>query len=268
MNCRIQKITDFQAEELHIYARLNEAQLYHYREPKMGIFIAESPKVIHRALDAGYRPISFLAEEKMYATEAASVAERLSEDVPLYTADFEILSKITGFQLTRGALCAMERKPLPSVKELCKDAKRVAVMEDVDNPTNIGAIFRAAAALGVDCVLLTKTCSDPLYRRAARVSMGTVFQVPWTYLDGVEDLPEDFRTVAMALREDSVDITDESIKKEDRLAILLGSEGNGLRPETIDGADYVVKIPMDHGVDSLNVAAASAIAFWELARKQ
>ncbi len=269
------EITDFTAPELDIYARLTEAQLFHYHEPKQGIFIAESPKVIERALDAGYIPISLLLERKHIAGQARDVIARCGE-IPVYTADFPVLTQLTGFSLTRGVLCAMYRKPLPDVKRLCSGARRIAVLENVMNPTNIGAIFRSAAALNMDAVLLTSACSDPLYRRAVRVSMGTVFQIPWTFLpqpgigflqSGIDLLHNlGFKTAAMALSDDSVPIDDPRLMAEDKLAIVLGTEGDGLAPTTIASCDYTVRIPMSHGVDSLNVAAASAVAFWQLGR--
>ncbi len=261
------KITNLSAPELDIYARLNEAQLLHYYEPcKEGIFIAESPKVIGRALDAGYEPISMLMERSSIDGEARDIVSRCN--VPVYIADEEILTEITGFKLTRGALCAMRRKPLPSVDEVCDGARRVAVLENVMNPTNVGAIFRSAAALNMDAVLLTDGCSDPLYRRAERVSMGTVFQVKWTYFDGSMDTLKrlGFATAAMALDDNSVSVSDPALAREKKLAVVLGTEGDGLAPKTITDCDYTVKIPMSHGVDSLNVAAASAVAFWELGK--
>ena len=263
---RLTEITDFEAPELDVYARLTEAQLLNRFEPKKGMFIAESPKVILRALDAGCRPVSLLAERNHINDEAREAIGRCG-DVPVYTAELEILTKLTGFQLTRGMLCAMYRPRLPSLEEVTAGARRVTVLENVQNPTNVGAIFRSAAALGMDAVLLTRGCSDPLYRRSCRVSMGTVFQVPWTYLE--EDWPRElramgFRTAAMALSDDSVSIEDPALAAEEKLAVVLGSEGDGLAPSTIARCDYTVRIPMAHGVDSLNVAAASAVAFWEL----
>ena len=260
-------ITDFLAPELDVYARLTENQLLNRQEPEKGIFIAESPKVIERALNGGCRPISFLVEDRHIEGEARELLARCPE-TPVYTAPFAVLTQLTGFQLTRGMLCAMARpKPL-SLEAICRDARRVAVLEDVMNPTNVGAIFRSAAALGMDAVVLTPHCSDPLYRRAIRVSMGTVFQIPWVYFSGgqgVETLAAlGFRTVAMALRDDSVAIGDPRLNAEPRLAIVLGTEGDGLASSTIARCDYTVKIPMTHGVDSLNVAAASAVAFYQL----
>ena len=267
------EITDFQAPELDIYARLTEVQLLNRHEPEKGIFIAESPKVIERALDAGCIPISFLAERKHVDGQAWDILTRCG-DIPVYTADFDVLTQLTGFQLTRGMLCAMRRPALPSVKEICGAAKRIVILENIMNPTNIGAIFRSAAALNMDAVVLTPACSNPLYRRAIRVSMGTVFQVPWTFFDD-EALPSylqslqamGFKSAAMALRDDSVSIDDSRLMSEEKLAIVLGSEGDGLAPCTINACDYTVRIPMSHGVDSLNVAAASAVAFWQLGRR-
>lgn len=272
----IVRITDYNAKELDIFARKKESQLFHYYEPKQGIFIAESPIVITRALDAGYEPLSFLVDEAEVKTEMAAALLLRCPDTLVYTAEAPILKQITGFELTRGMLCAMRRRELPSVEEVCANAKRIAVLEDVVNPTNIGAIFRSAAALNMDAVLLTPACSDPLYRRAIRVSMGTIFQVPWTYFsrketvwpaEGMDELHRlGFKTVAMALRDDSYSIDDPMLHAEDKLAVILGTEGDGLSNETIADCDYTVKIPMAHGVDSLNVAAASAVAFWELGR--
>ena len=262
------EITEYSAVELDMYARLNEAQLLHYYEPELGLFITESPLVIGRALDAGYEPVSLLLEKKHVETQAKDIIERCG-DVPVYAAELSVLTQMTGFQLTRGALCAMKRKELPSVKEILKDAKRVAVLESVMNPTNIGAIFRSAAALNMDAVLLTKGCSDPLYRRASRVAMGTVFQIPWTTIDDLNELKElGFKTAAMALCDDSVSIDDPELMSEEKLAIVLGTEGDGLAKSTIANCDYTVKIPMAHGVDSLNVAAASAVAFLQLGNKK
>ena len=330
------EITDFDAPELDVYARLTENQLINRHEPEKGMFIAESPKVIERALDAGYMPVSILTEKRHIEGEGQKILARCGE-IPVYTAKFDVLTKLTGFQLTRGMLCAMYRQPLPSVRSVCKGAKRIAVLENVVNPTNVGAIFRSAAALGMDAVLLTTGCSNPLYRRAIRVSMGTVFQVSWTYLGeetkaetvrkpdpeeekergmGIEWNPEmeeekepgtriernpdpeeekepgtgiernsepeekadsgnwqkqlhelGFHTVAMALKEDSLSIDDPKLMNEDKLAIVLGTEGDGLAPETIAACDDTVCIPMAYGVDSLNVAAASAVAFWQLGRQ-
>lgn len=270
---QIIEITDFTAPELDAYARLTERELYSCFHPREGLFIAESPNVILRALDAGFEPVSLLMERKHIEGQAAEVIARCG-DIPVYTSTLDVLTQLTGFQLTRGVLCAMRRKPLPMVEEVCRSARRIAILENVMNPTNVGAIFRSAAALNMDAVLLTPACCDPLYRRAVRVSMGTVFQIPWTYLgDEVADWPEagmarlsqlGFRTAAMALRNDSVSIDDPRLLAEEKLAIVLGTEGDGLGNDTIAGCDYTVRIPMSHGVDSLNVAAASAVAFWQL----
>lgn len=267
------EITDFLAPELDVYARLTENQLINRHEPEKGLFIAESPKVIERALDAGYEPVSLLLERKHLDGQAKDIIARCKE-IPVYTSDFEILTQLTGFQLTRGALCAMRRPPLPSVEEVCAGTRRIAILENVMNPTNIGAIFRSAAALNMDAVLLTPACSNPLYRRSIRVSMGTVFQIPWTYLgnqtdgwphSGIRKLRNmGFKMAAMALCDDSVSIDDPCLQKEEKLAVILGTEGDGLSDNTIADCDYTVRIPMSHGVDSLNVAAASAVAFWQL----
>lgn len=272
----IYDITDFTAPELDIYARLSEGQLLHYYEPDVGLFIAESPKVIERALAAGYEPVSFLVEKKHIEGEAKEVLSRC-QGVPVYTAELDVLKKLTGFPLTRGVLCAMRRRPLPDVRSLCANASRIAILENVMNPTNVGAIFRSAAALSMDAILLTPGCSDPLYRRASRVSMGTVFQAPWTFFAekkegwqkaGIAILKElGFKTVAMALREDAIALTDPALKAEEKLAIIVGSEGEGLSSETIASCDHVVRIEMAHGVDSLNVNQAAGIAFWELGKK-
>ena len=282
-------ITDLHTPELEIYSDKNEAQLLHYYEPAPGIFIAESPNVILRALAAGYEPLSLLMEDREAASEKwREILEKISDinvrncneetvaqgTFPVYVASNEVLSQITGFKLARGMLCAMRRKPLPGMAELCKDARRIAILQNVVNPTNVGAIFRSAAALGVDAVLLTRGCSDPLYRRSARVSMGTVFQIPWTILEAGA-WPKDamtklhalgYHTVAMALQEDSLRPDDEKLHRAEKLAIVLGTEGEGLAAETIADCDDTVCIPMAHGVDSLNVAAASAVAFWELCK--
>lgn len=269
-------ITDFYDKALDVYARLTENQLLNRDDPSKGIFIAESPKVIERALDAGCVPLSFLVEDKHVETQAKELLLRCP-DIPVYTAPFEVLTQLTGFALTRGMLCAMRRPALPSVSELCRTSSRIAILENVMNPTNVGAIFRSAAALHMDAVLLTPGCSNPLYRRAIRVSMGTVFQIPWTFFDdtsswqdaGMQTLREHgFLTVAMTLRNDSVSIDDPRLTSAEKLAVILGSEGDGLASETIADCDYTVKIPMAHGVDSLNVAAASAVAFWELGKKR
>ncbi|MBR5267392.1 MAG: RNA methyltransferase [Lachnospiraceae bacterium] len=270
------EVNDFNAPELDIYARLNENQLVHYYEPALGIFIAESPNVIERALNAGYEPISFLMERKNIDKEMKPILERCP-NVPVYTAEQDVLTKLTGFHLTRGALCAMKRRIYPTIEEICKNAKRIAILENVVNPTNVGAIFRSAAALHMDAVLLTPGCSDPLYRRSSRVSMGTVFQVPWTYIGNkTAEWPNPllstikklgFKTAAMALSDNSVSIDDPALMNEEKLAIILGTEGDGLAVDTIADCDYTVKIPMAHGVDSLNVAAASAVAFWQLGNR-
>lgn len=267
------EITDFTAPELDAYARLTEAQLRNRLEPELGVFIAESPKVIARALDGGYEPVSLLMERKHLTGQGAEIIRRCG-DVPVYTGDEALLAQLTGYPLTRGVLCAMRRPALPTVEALCQTARRVAVLEDIVDHTNVGAIFRSAAALGVDAVLVTPGCCDPLYRRSARVSMGTVFQVPWTRIGedygqwpqpGLERLKAlGFQTVAMALRRDTVDIDDPALVQAPRLAIVLGTEGDGLRADTIARCDHTVKIPMAHGVDSLNVAAASAVVFWAL----
>ena len=263
----IRKVTDFSDPELDIYARLTEVQLLNRREPDKGIFIAESPKVIERALNAGCVPISFLMETRHVKNQAKELIARCG-DIPVFTAELDVLTQLTGFKLTRGMLCAMYRPKLPTVEDICKNARRVAVLEDVMNPTNVGAIFRSAAALGIDAVVLTSASSDPLYRRSIRVSMGTVFQVPWTYLGegGISELRRlGFKTAAMALKSDSLPIYDPRLAKIDKLAIVLGTEGDGLAAGTIADCDYTVLIPMSHGVDSLNVAAASAVAFYQLA---
>ena len=263
------KIADFHAPELDIYARLSEVQLLRLYEPKTGIFIAESPKVIERAMNAGYEPISFLMEEKHILTEGYDILAKC-ENVPVYTATFDVLTRLTGFQLTRGMLCAMRRLPLPSVETLCSKVHRIAVLENVTNPTNIGAIFRSAAAMNIDAVLLTKACSDPLYRRSSRVSMGCVFQIPWTYIPSTSYVKTlqtlGFKTAALALTNNSVSIDNASLMSEEKLAIILGNEGDGLSSDTILDCDYTVKIPMREGIDSLNVAAASAVAFWQLGK--
>lgn len=281
------EITDFNAPELDIYARLTENQLLNRHEPEKGIFIAESPKVIERALDAGCEPISILIEKKHIETQGKDILKRCG-DIPIFTAEFDVLTQLTGFKLTRGMLCAMKRPLLPSIEEVCKDKNRIVILENVMNPTNVGAIFRSAAALNMDAVLLTSGCSNPLYRRAIRVSMGTVFQIPWTFIENdnydtldVSIIPETnnvpssyideikalgFKTAAMALDDNSVSIDDSVLNSEEKLAIILGTEGDGLATSTIADCDYTVKIPMAHGVDSLNVAAASAVAFWQLGK--
>ncbi len=270
------EITDFHAPELDPYARLTQNQLRNRLEPEKGIFIAESPKVIARALDAGYKPVSLLMERKQITGPAAGILSRCG-DAPVYTADREMLAELTGFELTRGVLCAFRRPAPRPVEELCKNARRVAVLEGIVDSTNVGAIFRSAAALNMDAVLINPSCCDPLCRRAVRVSMGTVFQVPWGQLgETPADWPEKgmdilhslgFKTAAMALSDRSVSIDDEQLAKEPKLAIVLGTEGDGLAAGTIASCDYTVKIPMSHGVDSLNVAAASAVAFWQLGKQ-
>ena len=263
------QIADYHAPELDIYARLTEAQLMNRFDPTNAMFIAESPKVIQRALDGGYEPVSILVEESRMTGESLEVIERCG-DVPVYTAPMDVLTQLTGYQLTRGLLCAMGRKPLPQLQTVLAGTRRVAVLEEVMNPTNIGAIFRSAAALGMDAVLLTPGCSDPLYRRSARVSMGTVFQVPWIFLpDNWQEVLRDYgyQTAAMALSDNAISIDDPVLQTVDKLAVVLGTEGDGLSPNTVADCDYTVKIPMYHGVDSLNVAAASAVAFWQLKAK-
>ncbi len=256
-------ITDFLDPALDVYARLTENQLLNREHPEDGLFIAESPKVIRRALDSGCKPVSVLMEDK-HLEQAEAILSQCGE-IPVYTAPFHVLTQLTGFQLTRGMLCATKRPPLPCLSDVCAHARRVAVLENVMNPTNVGAIFRSAAALGMDAVLLTPACSNPLYRRAIRVSMGTVFQVPWTYIRNLSDLKAlGFACAAMALEEDSVSIRDPQLNAEEKLAIVLGTEGDGLTEATLQQCDYTVMIPMSHGVDSLNVAAASAVAFWQL----
>lgn len=262
------EITDFNDENLNVYARLNENELSHYYEPvREGLFIAETPNVITRALDAGYEPVSMLVEESLYEVNSGLISR--CGDIPVYTAPLPVIEKLTGYTLTRGVLCAMRRKVLPGAYDICQKAERIVILEDVMNPTNVGAMFRSAAALGMDAVLLTKGSSDPLYRRASRVSMGTVFQIPWTFIEDIKDTCSSlsFKTVAMALRPDSMSISDEALKKEPRLAVVLGTEGDGLKNETITKCDYTVMIPMMHGVDSLNVAAAGAVACWELGKR-
>lgn len=269
------EITDFNDPQLDVYARLTENQLLNRHEPEKGIFIAESPKVIERALNAGCVPVSILMEKKHIEGEGREILARCT-DIPAFTAEFDVLTQLTGFKLTRGMLCAMRRPKLPSAADICKDAKRIAILENIMNPTNIGAIFRSAAALNIDAVLLTGDCSNPLYRRAIRVSMGTVFQIPWTILpkNSWPDASMDtlkalgFKTAAMALKTDSVSIDDPVLTSHEKLAIVLGTEGEGLKDATIAACDYTVLIPMFHGVDSLNVAAASAVAFWQLGRRK
>ncbi|MGN0620343.1 MAG: TrmH family RNA methyltransferase [Porcipelethomonas sp.] len=266
------EINDLFSEELIPYAASNENQLKHYFEPDLGIFIAESPRVIRLALDAGYEPVSVLIERKYINGQAKDIIERCG-NIPVYTADTEVLTKIAGFRMTQGVLCAMRRRELPSVEGICEKASRIAVLEDVMNQTNVGAVFRSAAALGFDGVLLTPGCSDPLYRRSVRVSMGTVFKIPWAYFEChspeyISQLKKmGFSAVAMALHSNTVDIDDPVLKTEEKIAVILGTEGDGLRESTIRSCDYTVKIPMANGVDSLNVAAASAVAFWQLGKK-
>lgn len=261
------EIKDFDAPELDVYARLSEAQLLNREHPEYGIFIAESPKVIERALDGGCMPISILVEKKHIETQAQDIINRCG-DIPVFTAEFDVLTKLTGFMLTRGMLCAMHRPKQRSVAEVTMNKTRIAVLENVANPTNVGAAFRSVAALNIDAVILSGECSNPLYRRAIRVSMGTVFQVPWaisksdSVIDELHSLG--FKTAAMALEDNSISIKSECLHNEERLAILLGSEGDGLKPDTIKNSDYIIKIPMSNGVDSLNIAAAAAVSFWEL----
>lgn len=267
------EIEDLTSPALDVFARLTQGQLRSRRDREKGMFIAESPKVIERALDGGYEPVSLLMERRHITGQGAGIIARCG-DVPVYTAPSEVLASLTGYELTRGILCAMRRPPLPTVEAICANARRVAVLEGIVDSTNVGAIFRSAAALGMDAVLVTPTCADPLYRRSARVSMGTVFQVPWTYIgDSPADWPGagmarlhalGFRTAAMALCDRPLSIDDPALRKVEKLAIILGTEGDGLSESTIASCDYTVKIPMYHGVDSLNVAAASAVAFWEL----
>ena len=270
------EITDLSAPELDVFARLTEAQLRSRRAPERALFIAESPKVIGHALDAGYEPVSLLMERRQLEGPARDILARCG-DVPLYTAGRDTLAALTGYELTRGVLCAMRRPSLPAVEELCAGARRVAVLEGIVDSTNVGAIFRSAAALNMDAVLINPSCCDPLCRRAVRVSMGTVFQVPWAQIgEAPADWPEKglaqlkalgFKTAAMALSDRSVSIDDEALAREPKLAIVLGTEGDGLSHTTIASCDYTVKIPMSHGVDSLNVAAASAVAFWQLGKQ-
>lgn len=267
------EITDWNAPELDVFARLTEGQLRSRREPEKGLFIAESHKVISHALDAGYEPVSLLMERKHIDGQARDILARCG-DIPVYTGDSDLLTGLTGYQLTRGILCAMRRPKLPGVEEVCAGARRIAVLEGIVDPTNVGGIFRSAAALNMDAVLLTPTCCDPLYRRAVRVSMGAVFQIPWTRIGshasewprpGIQRLNElGFKTAAMALNDRAVSIDDPALTAEEKLAVVLGTEGDGLASATIAHCDYTVRIPMAHGVDSLNVAAASAVAFWQL----
>lgn len=273
IECMIRRISDIDRDEISDYMQTSEVQLLRCMEPEPGVFIAESPNVIRRAVAAGYEPMSFLVEECMVGKEGWDIVEKYP-DIPVYVAPMEIISSITGYKLTRGLLCKFKRKELLTVSQICSGAKRIAVLEDVVNPTNVGAIFRSAAALGMDAVILTAGCSNPLYRRAARVSMGNVFLVPWTIMKkgvwpekGMEELRAmGFKTAAMTLSTDSISVSDELFLREDKLAIVLGTEGDGLAPKTIAGCDFTVKIPMTAGVDSLNVAAASAVVFWELGK--
>ncbi len=265
------EISDFSAPELDVYARLTENQLVCRRDPGRALFIAESPVVIERALDAGCVPVSFLMETKHAAGKGRELIARCG-GIPVFTAPLEVLTQLTGFRLTRGMLCAMRRPALPSAEEVCRGARRIAVLENVMNPTNIGAIFRSAAALGMDALLLTDEGSDPLYRRAIRVSMGTVFQLPWAYFPAGERWTETLRalgfaTAAMALRDESLRLDDPRLARCEKLAVVLGTEGDGLAADTIADCDFTVRIPMAHGVDSLNVAAASAVAFWVLGNR-
>ncbi len=264
------EITDFFDPRLDVYARLSEGQLLNREFPEKGMFIAESPKVIERALDAGYEAVSCLMEKKHIEGEGKPILTRI-KDAPVFCAEFDILTQLTGFKLTRGMLCAMRRKPLPTVKEICENKSRIVILDKVMNPTNVGAIIRSAAALGMDAVILTEGCSDPLYRRAARVSMGTVFQIEWTFLpdDCLDEIKAlGFKTVAMALKDNSISINDRRLTDEKKLAIIMGTEGDGLSDKTISDCDFTVKIPMYHGVDSLNVAAASAVAFYQLSNSK
>lgn len=265
----IVEITDFLAPELDVYARLSEVQLLNREFPERGLFIAESPKVIERALDAGYEAVSCLMEKRHIDGEGRQILDRI-KGVPVFCAEFDILTQLTGFKLTRGMLCAMKRKPLPDIKEICENKSRIVILDKVMNPTNVGAVIRSAAALGMEAVILTPGCSDPLYRRAARVSMGTVFQVDWTFLtdESLEPIKAlGFKTVAMALKDNSLAVNDPALMQEKKLAVIMGTEGDGLSDETIAGCDFTVKIPMYNGVDSLNVAAASAVAFYQLGNK-
>ena len=269
------EITDYDDPRLDVYARLNETQLRHYYEPNGGLLITESPKVTERALAAGCKPVSALVESSQAVGEAAPILENLPSDLPVFTGSSDTIRKLTNIPMTRGLLCCMMRPALQKVEDLIAGMRRIAVLENVTNPTNVGAIIRSAAALGMEAVLLSHACSDPFYRRAGRVSMGTVFQVPWTYLENTETgkglhyvkmlQTLGFKTAALALRKDTVSISDPCLRREEKLAVILGAEGDGLTDETIDLSDYTIRIPMAHGVDSLNVAACSAVAFWELA---
>lgn len=269
------ELTDYNDPRLDVYSRLNETQLRHYYEPNGGLLITESPKVTERALAAGCKPVSALVESSQAVGEAAQILENLPSDLPVFTGSSDTIRKLTNIPMTRGLLCCMMRPALQKVEDLIAGLRRIAVLENVTNPTNVGAIIRSAAALGMEAVLLNHACSDPFYRRAARVSMGTVFQVPWTYLENTETgkglhyvkmlQTLGFKTAALALRKDTVSISDPCLRREEKLAVILGAEGDGLTDETIDLSDYTIRIPMAHGVDSLNVAACSAVAFWELA---
>ena len=275
MNREMIELTDYDDPRLDVYARLNETQLRHYYEPNGGLLITESPKVTERALAAGCKPVSALVESSQAVGEAAPILENLPSDLPVFTGSSDTIRKLTNIPMTRGLLCCMMRPALQKVEDLIAGMRRIAVLENVTNPTNVGAIIRSAAALGMEAVLLSHACSDPFYRRAARVSMGTVFQVPWTYLENTETgkglhyvkmlQTLGFKTAALALRKDTVSISDPCLRREEKLAVILGAEGDGLTDETIDLSDYTIRIPMAHGVDSLNVAACSAVAFWELA---
>lgn len=267
------KIDSIDDSRVDIFTKYNEAQLYHYYEPKPGVFIAETPEVIKRALDRGAEPIAFLVEEKAYESEVVTeLLSHVDDDVDIFVAELNVINKITGFNLTRGVLAACHRPSLPNVDSLLQSSKRIAILEDVMNPTNVGAIFRSAAALGVDGIILTHDSADPFYRRAARVAMGTVFQVPWTYFDKGSDYvnvlhKNGFAVVSMALKDNAISLADPVLKKQEKLAVIFGTESTGIKQETIDASDYVTIIPMHHGVDSLNVAAASAVTFWELCKK-
>lgn len=267
------KIDSIDDSRVDIFTKYNEAQLYHYFEPKPGVFIAETPEVIKRALDRGAEPIAFLVEEKAYESEVVTeLLSHVDDDVDIFVAELNVINKITGFNLTRGVLAACHRLSLPNVDSLLQSSKRIAILEDVMNPTNVGAIFRSAAALGVDGIILTHDSADPFYRRAARVAMGTVFQVPWTYFDKGSDYvsvlqKNGFAVVSMALKDNAISLADPALKKQEKLAVIFGTESTGIKQETIDASDYVTIIPMHHGVDSLNVAAASAVTFWELCKE-
>ena len=264
------EISSLTEQGIEVFSTLTEAQLRMELEPEKGVFIAESPKVIRVALDAGWEATALLCERKHIEGDAKDIVERLSSRVPIYYGSRELLAQLTGYTLTRGVLCAMRRKQMPPVHELIKDARRIVVIQGVTDTTNIGAIFRSAAALGIDAVLLTRDSCDPLNRRAVRVSMGSVFLVPWTWLDAPASSlkAEGFKTAAMALCDDSISLDDPQLAQEERLAIIMGTEGDGLPHQTIAEADYTVRIPMAHGVDSLNVAAAAAVAFWQLRIKE